>query len=64
MENYVDAQADAEADASALDKLRRQYKPGDKNLTTKILNLEKKIAASRQSLKKLANQVIQAETGK
>lgn len=64
MENYVDAHAEAETDASALEKLRQRFKPGDKNLTRQILTLEKKIAASRQSLKKLANQVIQAETSR
>lgn len=62
MENYVDAMAEAEADNSALEKLRRRYKSGDQNLSRQILTLEKKAAASRQSLKKLANQVIQAES--
>lgn len=64
MENYVDALGEAEADNSALEKLRGRYKPGDQDLGRQILNLEKKVAASRQSLKKLANQVVQAETRK
>ncbi len=64
MENYVDALAETEADNLALDKLRRRYKPGDKSLNSQILSLEKKVAAARQSLKKLANQVIQAESRK
>ncbi len=64
MENYVDAQAEAQTEADALEKLRQRFKPGDKALSRQILTLEKKVAASQQSLKKLANQVIQAETRK
>lgn len=61
MEAYVDALAEADADAVQLDRLRGAYKPNDSDTARKILQLEKKQKGTRLTLKKLANQVVSAE---
>ena len=61
MENYVDAAGEFDADRQALERLRQRYAAGSTDAAQGILRLEKKLRASGQTMKKLANQVIEAE---
>lgn len=61
MENYVDALAEYETDAEALDKLRIRYSRGEKTTAGRIRQLEKKLRASSEQLKNMSNRIVQAE---
>ncbi len=61
MEAYADARAELEADLARLDRLRGAYRQGDDAARKAILQLEKKVKASRQTLVRIANQVVKAE---
>lgn len=61
MENYVDALGEFDSDRDALRRLRQHYADGNRDTAPAILRLEKKLKSSHQTLKKLANQVIEAE---
>lgn len=60
METYVDALADFETDEYRLRDMRRNY---DGTNSEAILTLERKLKASRGTLRRLANQIITTEYG-
>lgn len=60
METYIDALEAFEADQKRLNIMRRTFKPTDAET---VLVLEKKVKASRATLRRIANQVIMAEHG-
>lgn len=61
MEEYLDAVEEFKADEAALQKLRLKYRNGDRSSVDAIKNLEQKINAGRNALRKKANAVISQE---
>lgn len=61
MEQYVDAEAASKVDAGALEQLRRQYASGDRSVSSRILELEKKADKVRKSQMRLINEIIKIE---
>jgi hypothetical protein len=61
METYVDALTDHAAACDELASLRLAYGRGDKSARQRIITLEKQTEAAASALKRLSNQVVNAE---
>lgn len=61
MEKYVDGCKSYNRDVAELARLRSRYRGGDHGVADAILKLEKRLDADRETLKRLANEVISAE---
>ena len=64
METYVDAVADYDAACAELAELRLTYGRGDKSVRQRLVTLEKQTESAANTLKRLSNQVVSAETAK
>ncbi len=62
VQDYKDAEAEAEADRLNLEKLRARYAAGDKGAEAEILRLEQKMEGWPQKLLKISNEIVRAES--
>lgn len=63
MEHYINLKQSTDEAKAQLSQMRNAYGNGDLNLEEQILRLEKDVEKAEQQLKRVANDIIRAETG-